>query len=83
MLFPIAPHISEYLWNALTEESHIESSWPKFEPCLIEAEEFDLIIQVNGKVRGKINLNKDTSQKDIEQAALSVENVKTLLTHLK
>ncbi|MDA9755082.1 class I tRNA ligase family protein, partial [Gammaproteobacteria bacterium] len=80
MLFPIAPHVSEYLWNNFqAEESNIESSWPKFEPSLIEAEEFELIIQVNGKVRGKINLNKDTSQKDIEQAALSVENVKNFI----
>ena len=45
MLFPIAPHISEYLWNTFEVEGpNIESSWPEFETTLIEAEEFELII---------------------------------------
>ena len=80
MLFPIAPHISEYLWNNFgAEESHIESSWPKFEPGLIEAEEFELIIQVNGKVRGKVKFDKNTSQDKIEQSALTVENVRNFI----
>jgi len=80
MLFPIAPHISEYLWNTFEAEgSNIESSWPEFEATLIEAEEFELIIQVNGKVRGKINLNKNSSQDMVEQAALTVENVRNFI----
>ena len=80
MLFPIAPHISEYLWNNFgAEESHIESSWPKFESGLIEAEEFELIIQVNGKVRGKVKFDKNTSQDKIEQSALTVENVRNFI----
>ena len=80
MLFPIAPHISEYLWNTFeVEGSDIESSWPEFETTLIEAEEFELIIQVNGKVRGRINLNKNSSQDMVEQAALTVENVKNFI----
>ena len=80
MLFPIAPHISEYLWNTFeVEDSDIEFSWPKFEATLIEAEEFELIIQVNGKVRGKIDLDKDSSQDKVEQTALTVENVKNFI----
>ena len=80
MLFPIAPHISEYLWNTFeVDGSDIEFSWPEFEATLIEAEEFELIIQVNGKVRGKINLNKNSSQDMVEQAALTVENVKNFI----
>ena len=80
MLFPIAPHISEYLWNTFEVEGpNIESSWPEFETTLIEAEEFELIIQVNGKVRGKINLNKNSSQDMVEQAALTVENVRNFI----
>ena len=80
MLFPIAPHISEHLWNTFeVEGSNIESSWPNFDANLIEAEEFELIIQVNGKVRGKINLDKNTLQEKIEQTALTVENVKNFI----
>ena len=61
------------------EGSNIESSWPSFDANLIEAEEFELIIQVNGKVRGKINLDKNTLQDKIEQTALTVENVKNFI----
>ena len=53
MLFPIAPHICEYLWEKFndSENSSIESSWPLFDMSIIEVKEFELIIQFNGKVR--------------------------------
>ena len=53
MLFPIAPHISEYLWNNfINDKSCIETSWPEFDNEIVESDEFELVIQVNGKVRG-------------------------------
>ena len=45
----------------------------------LNVEKFELIIQVNGKVRGKINLDKNTLQEKIEQTALTVENVKNFI----
>ena len=80
MLSPIAPHICEYLWkNFYGEKSNIETSWPKFNESLLEVEEFELIIQVNGKVRGKMNTNKGIDQKQIEKIALEVDNVKNYI----
>ena len=78
MLSPISPHICEHLWNDFyLDESSIDTWWPKFDENLLEVEEFELIIQVNGKVRGKINIDKNIEQKEIESSALNVENVKS------
>ena len=78
MLSPISPHICEHLWNDFyPDESSIDTWWPKFDENLLEVEEFELIIQVNGKVRGKINIDKNIEQKEIESTALNVENVKS------
>ena len=78
MLSPITPHICEYLWNNFNvDNSLIDSWWPKFDENLLEVEEFELIIQVNGKVRGKINIDKSIDQEKIESIALDNENVNT------
>ena len=80
MLSPIAPHICEYLWsNFYGEDFDIESSWPEVNENLLEIEEFELIIQVNGKVRGKLKVNKSTEQEEIEEMALNVENVNNFI----
>ena len=52
MLAPITPHICEDLWNKFYGEEDIELSWPDFDEDIILIEEFELIIQINGKVRG-------------------------------
>ena len=58
-------------------DSLIDSWWPKFDESLLEVEEFELIVQVNGKVRGKINIDISTEQEKIESIALNIENVNT------
>ena len=77
MLSPIAPHICEHLWKKFNyDDKSIESWWPKFEEELLEVEEFELIIQVNGKVRGKTIIEKNRPQDEIENIASQLENVK-------
>ena len=83
MLAPITPHICEDLWNKFYGEEDIELSWPEFDEDIILIEEFELIIQINGKVRGKLNIKKDTNQKDIELKAIEVENVKSFINNSK
>ena len=77
MLFPIAPHICEYLWEKFndSENSSIESSWPLFDMSIIEVKEFELIIQVNGKVRGKVFIEKNMKEDEIKEISIGVENV--------
>ena len=78
-IHPIAPHISEYLWQGFAQNilnENIDSSWPKFDSKLMEASNFQLVVQINGKVRGKISLDKGLDQKEIEEAAKSIENIR-------
>ena len=78
MLSPIAPHICEYLWREYQYDSqNIDSWWPEYNEDLLDLEEFELIVQVNGKVRGKIILEKGVSQNEIEKIASQIENVST------
>tara|TARA_B100001109_G_scaffold255775_1_gene260747 strand:+ start:357 stop:2762 length:2406 start_codon:yes stop_codon:yes gene_type:complete len=80
MLFPISPHICEHLWqNFFSDSAEIESSWPEFNEELIEAEEFELIIQVNGKLRGKMTIDKSLDEKTIQDLSLKVDNVKNFI----
>ena len=71
-LNPIAPHVSEFLWNHfynLNTPEEIESSWPKVDDSLLEVSEFELVIQINGKVRGKTTARIEDTQNQIEDMA--------------
>ena len=83
MLSPITPHISLYLWQEFTESEgdDFENSWPTFNEEFLQLEEFQLIIQVNGKVRGKENISVDTEQAQLEILAKENENVKKILAN--
>ena len=83
MLSPITPHISLYLWQEFTESEgdNFENSWPTFNEEFLQLEEFQLIIQVNGKVRGKENISVDTEQVQLEILAKENENVKKILAN--
>ena len=80
-IHPIAPHLSEYLWNNFTAGmlGNIDTSWPSTDKALMEAESFQLVIQVNGKVRGKIEIDKNLPQDEVESVAKEVENIKANL----
>lgn len=79
VLAPFAPHITEEIWTKLgnTRSIHLES-WPKFDAKLLVSDVVTIPVQVNGKVRGKLEVSNELSRdKDqIVQMALSQENVK-------
>ena len=83
MLSPIVPHISLYLWKTYTksDEDDFENSWPKFNENFIRLDNFQLIIQVNGKVRGKENISISEDQSKIEELAKANQNVKKILAN--
>ena len=58
---------------------YIESSWPEVQENLLEVSEFELVIQINGKVRGKVLADIDFDQDKIEEIAKKVENVSSNL----
>ncbi|MDB3948006.1 leucine--tRNA ligase [Gammaproteobacteria bacterium] len=83
MLSPITPHISLYLWRHYTESDgdDFENSWPVFNEEFLQLEEFQLIIQVNGKVRGKENISVESEEAEIEIIAKENKNVKKILAN--
>ncbi|MDP3901424.1 MAG: class I tRNA ligase family protein [bacterium] len=77
ILAPFAPHIAEELWEVLGNKNSIHlESWPKFDPNKIVEDSFELIIQVNGKMRGKANVPIGTPQDEAEKLALEQSSVK-------
>nr|WP_272909973.1 leucine--tRNA ligase [Staphylococcus aureus] len=77
MLAPIAPHIGEELWSKLGhEESITYQPWPTYDEALLVDDEVEIVVQVNGKLRAKIKIAKDTSKEEMQEITLSNDNVK-------
>ena len=76
LLAPLAPHICEELWEALGHATTIcAARWPTFDPALIVEDTVVMAVQVNGKVRGRIEVARDTPEPDVVAAALADETV--------
>lgn len=77
MLNPICPHITEELWNMLGHDGTIAyEAWPVYDEAKLVQTEFDIAVQVNGKLRGTITISVDDTEEVIKEKALSNENVK-------
>ena len=76
LLAPMAPHLSEELWQKLgNKKSIFLEKWPKYDSKLIKEEIVTLVIQVNGKVRDKIEVEAGISKEEAKKLALSREKV--------
>ncbi|WP_432738000.1 leucine--tRNA ligase [Maridesulfovibrio sp. FT414] len=76
VLSPIAPHICEEIWAALGYKGCIaEVAWPEFDESAMVTDEILIIIQVNGKMRGKLSVPAAATKEEIEETALAHENV--------
>jgi len=72
LVSPFAPHIAEELWEQTGGTGSVfDSAWPSFDPRLALDDSIELVIQVNGKVRGKITVVRDISEQDALVAALA------------
>ena len=77
MLYPITPHICFELWKALGNESNIDhAEWVKADEAAMVENEKLIVVQVNGKVRGKVTVAADTDEETVKTVAFSDENVK-------
>ncbi len=80
LLNPIAPHITEELWQRLGNNDTITyATWPSFDESKMVDETFEMVVQVNGKVRGKIVVSTETSKEEMEKLALDISNVKNYI----
>jgi leucyl-tRNA synthetase len=71
MLAPFAPHLAEELWEKIGEKGSVHvSSWPIYDKNKLQAATFELVAQVNGKVRAKVVVDSDISEEDAKVKAL-------------
>jgi leucyl-tRNA synthetase len=76
LLSPIAPHISQHLWRELQlGEDVMHAPWPSPDPKALEQDELELVVQVNGKLRGSILVPKQADKATIESLAMANPNV--------
>jgi leucyl-tRNA synthetase len=76
LLAPFAPHLAEELWNEMSNKKSIyESKWPKFKEELIKAERVTVVVQVNGKIKAELTLDRDLDDKMAEKIALENQKV--------
>ena len=81
LLSPITPHICEELWQILRPNTEIlEQQWPVADNAALEVDEVEMIIQVNGKLRGKIMIDKSLSKEQVEVMAKDNSNVQKFIT---
>ncbi len=76
LLAPFAPHIAEEIWHLIgfKKSVHLEH-WPLFNPEALKEDSYELVIQVNGKVRDKVNINNDMSEDQIKELTLKRPNI--------
>ncbi|MBU0648884.1 leucine--tRNA ligase, partial [Patescibacteria group bacterium] len=84
LLAPFAPHLAEELWQKLGHaESIFESDWPGYNEELVKLEEIELVLQINGKVRDKLNVPADISEEKAKKLALESEKIRKWLAGKK
>jgi leucyl-tRNA synthetase len=75
LLFPFAPHLGSEVYEMLTGDRVWEQPWPEADPSLLAADTFELVVQVNGKLRDRIDAPADASREEQEALARQSERV--------
>jgi leucyl-tRNA synthetase len=78
---PYAPHVAEECWEALGHTTSVfDAGWPSFDPAMLVDDEVDLVVQVNGKMRGKLRVAVDATQEQVLAMALADATVAKFVT---
>ncbi len=77
---PVCPHITEELWEKLGHTSTIANEpWPTYDDSKTIEDEYEMVVQVNGKVRGKVNVSQDADKDEMERLAKEIPNVQNYI----
>jgi leucyl-tRNA synthetase len=80
MLSPMAPHIAEELWQMLGHSTSLaQEKWPQYRDDLAREEQFEVIIQINGRLRGKILVEDDLSEEETLNRAVTDPRIAVLI----
>jgi leucyl-tRNA synthetase len=84
LLSPFAPHICEEIWEKMGHAtSIIKSSWPAFDPKLALEERVTIVVQINGKLRGKFEAERDIAEDQAKEKALRLSRVQDFIGEKK
>jgi leucyl-tRNA synthetase len=75
LIFPFAPHTGADAYHLLTGERVWEEPWPTADPALLERDTYELVCQVNGKLRDRVQAASGTGEEELKQLALAAPNV--------
>ena len=77
---PVCPHVTEELWEKLGHtESIANSIWPTYDESLTKDDTYEMVVQVNGKVRGKMEVSTSATKEEMLELAKEIDNVKNYL----
>ena len=80
IIAPFAPHLGEELWTMIGKEGSVfDIDWHKYDEKALVKDEIEVVVQVNGKVRGKLTVNSNISKDEMEKVALEDEKIKGLV----
>jgi len=81
LLYPFAPHISEELWERMGHrEFLIRTPWLSYDPRLALAEKVTIVVQVNGKLRDRFEIERDTDEEEVKERALGLSRVQSFIS---
>jgi leucyl-tRNA synthetase len=84
LLSPFAPHICEELWERMEHKTYIiKSSWPAFDPTLALEERVIIVVQINGKLRGKFEAERDIAEDQAKEKALGLSRIQDFIGEKK
>ncbi|TVQ41323.1 MAG: leucine--tRNA ligase [Wenzhouxiangella sp.] len=77
LIAPVTPHIAEALWQALDQAGSVfDAGWPAVDESALVRQTVTMVVQVNGKVRGRLDLPTDSAREQVERLAMAEENVR-------
>lgn len=84
LLSPISPHITHHLWQTLNfGEDILKSTWPEVDVAALETARVEMMIQINGKLRGKISVSSDENEDSIKETAVSSDSIQQYIADKK
>ena len=79
LLNPLAPHITSEIYEKVFNKNILNESWPTYDETKLNKDSFTMVVQVNGKVRGKITASSSTSNEEMLELAKTIDNVKLFI----
>ncbi|MEJ8554278.1 leucine--tRNA ligase [Tepidibacter sp. Z1-5] len=77
IISPFTPHVGEELWTIIGKEGSVsEIPWPEYDETALIKDEVEVVVQINGKVRGKLTLSSNVTREEMQEKALSDEKIK-------